>query len=74
MLRSAWFLAHARDTCKSPMERAAAWKCSELEFWFESVVYHGLPILSAPLEHVAQIRSLIFERHEGPLSGTQLRK
>lgn len=74
MLRSAWFLASAVDTRKSPAERSAAWKCAELEAWFEAVVYRGLPILCAPLDHIARIRALVFERHEGPISGTQLRR
>jgi len=71
--RSDWFLAHAKDTNKSPLEREAAWRCSDLEFWYECVSQRGLPLLSAPTEHVARIRALILERHEGSLSGFQLR-
>lgn len=71
--RSELFLAYALDATKTPAERAEFWKQGDREFWFESVSFRGLPIMSVPIDCIAYVRKLLFERHEGPLSGTQIR-
>lgn len=73
VLRSTWFLASALDPARTRAEREHAWRLHEREAWFEAVITRGLPIMLVPAEHIGEVRKLIFERHEGGLSGFQAR-
>lgn len=72
-MKSAWFLAHARDTKLTPAARHTAWVASEREAWYEACVHRGFPLMSVPIDHIAYVRSLLVARHGSPLSGLQVR-
>ena len=71
--RAAWFLASALDRNKPPHIRKAAYVCYEIERYYDSVISGLFPIMAVPVEYIAQVRSRVFERHEGPITGFQIR-
>ena len=73
MNRAAWFLASALDRNKPPHIRKAAYVCFEIEEFYNAVMSRSFPIMAVPVEYIAQVRSRVFERHEGPITGFQIR-
>ncbi len=73
MERSGWFLSTACDTCRSRMERAAAWRRYQIEAWYEACLCRQFPSLAVPEEFATEVRRLLFERAEGPLSSLSVR-
>ena len=74
MNRAAWFLATACDKRRSLMERTAAWRCYQIESWYEACLYRQFPSRAVPEEFAEEVRRLLFDRNEGPLSGLRVRR